>query len=73
MIQSIYRSTRVNDRVNEALSDDFEVFERFLLFTMVLEALTTEIRFGCPEKLFYDNYLAVVSERVEGLLGRPEA
>ena len=43
-----------------------------LLFIIVLEALSIEIRSGCPE-LFHADNLELVSETVEGLRWRQEA
>ena len=44
-----------------------------LFFIIVLEALSREIRSGCPEELLYADDLAFVSETLEGLKGRLEA
>ena len=41
-----------------------------LLFIVVLEVLSTEIRSGCPEKLLYADDFALVSETHEGLKRR---
>ena len=43
-----------------------------LFFIIVLEALSREIRSGCPEELLYADDLAFVSETLEGLKGRLE-
>ena len=44
-----------------------------LFFIIVLEALSREIRSGCPEELLYADDLAFVSETLQGLKGRLEA
>ena len=44
-----------------------------LLFTIVLETLSREIRQGCPGKLLHAYDLALVSETPEGLKGKLEA
>ena len=41
-----------------------------LLFIIVLEALSRNIRSGCPEKLLHAVDLELVSETLEGLKGR---
>ena len=44
-----------------------------LLFIIVLEAVSREIRSGCPEELFYADHLVLISETFEGLKGKLEA
>ena len=45
---------------------------RPLLFIIVLNTLSREIRSGCPEELLYDDNLALVSETLQGLKRRLE-
>ena len=44
-----------------------------MLFIIVMEVLSREIRSGCPEELLYAGDLVVVSETLEGLKRRLEA
>ena len=68
IVQSMYRSARSHFRVNGTFSDDFLVQLGLhqgsvlspLLFTMVLEGLSREIRSGCQEELLYADDLALV-------------
>ena len=43
-----------------------------LLLIIVPEALSREIRSGCPEELIYADDLVLVSETFEGLKGKQE-
>ena len=44
-----------------------------LLFILVLEARSREIRLGCPEELLYADDLVLVKETLEGMKERLEA
>ena len=44
-----------------------------LLFIVVLEALSSGIKLGCPEELFCADALALINETREGLKGTLEA
>ena len=80
-VQSMYRNTRSRVRVDGAFSDDFLVqlglhqasVLSALLFIIVLDAPSRNIRSECPEELLYDDDLALVSEPLESLKGRLEA
>ena len=62
VVQSMYRNTKSQVRINSTFSDDFLVKVGLhqgsvlspLLFIIVLEALSKEIRSGCPEELLYE-------------------
>ena len=76
--RSMYRIAQSRVRVNGTFSDDFlvqvELYQGLvlspLLFFIVLEALSREIRSGWPEELLHADDLALVSETLEGLKGR---
>ena len=78
VVKSMYRNAPSYVRVNGTFSDDFLVqvgshqdsVLSLLLFIIVLEALSREIRPGCPEELLYTDRLALVSETIEGLKGK---
>ena len=80
VVQSMYQNTRSRVRVNGSFSDDFFVKVGLhqgsvlspLLFIIVLEALSRDIRTGCPEELLYADDLALVSDSVEGLTEKLE-
>ena len=81
IVQSMYRNARSQVRVNGTFSDDFLVqgglhqgsISNPFLFIIVLEALSREIRLGCPDKLLYVNDLALGSQTFESLKRRLEA
>ena len=78
IVQSIYRNARSPIRFNRAFSDDFLVQVRLhqgsvlhpLLFVIVLDVLSREVRSGCPEVLVHADDFALVSETLEDLKGR---
>ena len=77
----MYRNTKSQVRINSTFSDDFLVKVGLhqgsvlspLLFIIVLEALSREIRSGCPEELLYADDLALVSETLAGLIEKLES
>ena len=66
---------RCNVRVSGTISDDFLVQEELhlcsvlcpLLFIIVLEALSREIRSGCPKELLYVDELTLKSDMLDSL------
>ena len=81
VVQSMYRNTKSQVRINSTFSDDFLVKVGLhqgsvlspLLFIIVLEALSREIRSGCSEELLYADDLALVSETLAGLIEKLES
>ena len=81
VVQSMYRNTKSQVRINSTFSDDFLVKVGLhqgsvlspLLFIIVLEALSREIRSGCPEELLYADDLALVSETLADLIEKLES
>ena len=81
IVQSMHMNAQSHVRVNGTFSADFLVqfglhqgsVLSFLLFIIVLEALSREIRPGCPKELLCADDLALVSETFECLKGRLEA
>ena len=77
----MYRNTQSRVRVDRPFSDDFLVQVGLhqvsvlsaLLFIIVLDAPSRNIRSECQEELLYDDDLALVSETLESLKGRLEA
>ena len=75
VVQSLYTNARSQVRINGSFSKDFQVNVGLhqgsvlspLLFIMVLEALSRDIRMGCPEELLYADDLALISETLQGL------
>ena len=63
--------------VLESKSDDFLVqvglHQGSVFFIILLEALSKEIGSGCPEKLLCAYHLTLISETLEGLIGRLQA
>ena len=77
----MYRNAQSNVIVNGAFSLDFLVQVGLyqgsvlspLLFIIVQEAPSREIKSGCPNELFYAVDMALVNETIECLKGRLEA
>ena len=77
----MYRNTKSQVRINSTFSDEFLVKVGLhqgsvlspLLFIIVLEALSREIRSGCPEELLYADDLALVSETLAELIEKLES
>ena len=76
IVQSMYTNARSRVRVNDSLSEEFSVKVGVhqgsvlspLLFIMVLETLSTEIRTGCPWELLYADDLVLIAETMEELV-----
>ena len=81
VVQPMYRNTRSQVRINSDFSDDFllkvGLHQRSvlspLLFIIVLEALSSEIRSGCPEELLNAVDIALVSETLADLFKKLES
>ena len=81
VVKAMYTNSRSQVRINCEFSDQFPIRVGVhqgsvlspLLFIIVLEALSREMRSGCPEELLYADDLALVSETVELLKDKLEA
>ena len=80
VIQGMYQNARSQVRVNNVLSDVFDVKVGVhqgsvlspLLFIIVLEALSREFRISCPWELLYADDLVVIADTMDELLHRLE-
>ena len=76
LVQSMYTDVRSRVRVGNGYSEEFGVAVVVhqgsvlspLLFIIVLEALSRELRTGCPWELLYANDLMISAESMEELL-----
>ena len=76
LVQSMYKDVRSRVRVGDGYSKEFGVGVGVhqgsvlspLLFTIVLEALSSEFRTGCPWELLYADDLMISAESMEELL-----
>ena len=76
LVQSMYTDVRSRVRVGNGYSEEFGVAVGVhqgsvlspLLFIIVLEALSREVRTSCPWKLLYADDLVTSAESMEGLL-----
>ena len=81
IVKAMYTNSRSRVRINDGFSEEFCIKVGVhqgsvlspLLFIIVLEALSREMRSGCPEELLYADDLALVSETIEGLKGKLES
>ena len=75
-MKATYENARSRVRINDTYSDEFEVKVGVhqgsvlspLLFTIVLEALSWDIRVGCPWELLYADDLVLMAESMEELV-----
>ena len=75
VVQAMYSNSRSRVRINDSFSEEFPIKVGVhqgsvlspLLFIIVLEALSREMRSGCPKELLYADDLAIVSETIETL------
>ena len=76
IVKATYENARRQVRINDTYSDEFEVkvgvhqgsFHSLLQFTIVLEALSGDIRVGCPWELLYADDLVLMAESMEELV-----
>ena len=76
IVKATYENARSRVRINDTYSDEFEVKVGVhqgsvlspLLFTIVLEALSRDIRVGCPWELLYADDLVLMAESMEELV-----
>ena len=81
VVQAMYSNSRSRVRINDSFSEEFPIKVGVhqgsvlspLLFIIVLEALSREMRSGCPKELLYADDLAIVSETIETLNVKLEA
>ena len=81
VVKAMYTNSRSQVRINNEFSEEFPIRVGVhqgsvlspLLFIIVLEALSREMRLGCPEELLYADDLALVSETLESLKVKLEA
>ena len=76
IVQSMYKEVRSRVRVGDEYSNSFDVRVGVyqgsvlspLLFVIVLEALSMELRTGCPWEILYDDDLMVSAQSMDELL-----
>ena len=81
VVQGMYTNARSRVRVNGQLSEEFKVEVGVhqgsvlspLLFILVLEALSRELRTGLPWELLYADDLVVIDGSLDGCLGKLKA
>ena len=74
-VQCMYSNAKRRVRVNNSFSNEFEVevgahqssVPRHLLFIIVLEALSCELRKVCPWEFLYTDDLVIMAESEEEL------
>ena len=69
------RCTRVSGTFSHGFLAQVKLYQGSVvrpLFCTLLEALSREIKSGCPEELLYADDLGLVTETLEGLKGRLE-
>ena len=80
VVQSMYFIAKSRERINNQLSDEFGVnvgvhqgsVVSSLLFILVLEALSRELRTGVPWKLLYADDLVLISESLNDCISKFE-
>ena len=81
VVKAMYSNSRSQVRINNEFSEEFPIKVGVhqgsvlspLLFIIVLEALTREMRTGCPEELLYADDLLLMGETVESLKAKLES
>ena len=81
VVKAMYSNSRSQVRINNEFSEEFLIKVGVhqgsvlspLLFIIVLEALTREMRSGCPEELLYADDLVLMGETVDLLKAKLES